>query len=277
MPQILINREPLKHLNFDVELLGDCDTIVNELCHRLGDGWNAICTSVLSSIEIPRDEMVTPVHSGGGSPQRETVSNDNSTKNPQPSVVSPSQSVDQYSLKQETMKTCGTLDDKVTSSTSCSSLVLQHSVGCDLNSGCSCFTENISVNSSCTEPKKPKTESKSGTNSDTTALHGDFEAKAVGTGVNDTPSFELSREIMERQACNTEKGKCISGIFSGKQDVCSLGNKDTGSHGNQVENSHGSQEERELPGHHVSDDRQLAMLRTSWKPKLVNLASRLPG
>ena len=37
VPQILINRESLKHLNFDVELLGDCDVIVNELLHRLDD------------------------------------------------------------------------------------------------------------------------------------------------------------------------------------------------------------------------------------------------
>ena len=33
IPQILINREPLRHMVFDVELLGDCDVIVNQLCH----------------------------------------------------------------------------------------------------------------------------------------------------------------------------------------------------------------------------------------------------
>lgn len=33
VPQILINREPLRHMVFDVELLGDCDVIVNQLCH----------------------------------------------------------------------------------------------------------------------------------------------------------------------------------------------------------------------------------------------------
>lgn len=33
VPQILINREPLRHMVFDVELLGDCDIIVNQLCH----------------------------------------------------------------------------------------------------------------------------------------------------------------------------------------------------------------------------------------------------
>ena len=45
MPQILINREPLPHLNFDIELLGDCDVIINEILHRLGDGWDHVCQS----------------------------------------------------------------------------------------------------------------------------------------------------------------------------------------------------------------------------------------
>nr|XP_042895951.1 NAD-dependent protein deacetylase sirtuin-1 isoform X3 [Parasteatoda tepidariorum] len=39
VPQILINREPLKQLNFDIELLGDCDVIIGELCRRLEDEW----------------------------------------------------------------------------------------------------------------------------------------------------------------------------------------------------------------------------------------------
>ena len=34
VPQILINREPLSHFNFDVELLGDCDIIIEHLCER---------------------------------------------------------------------------------------------------------------------------------------------------------------------------------------------------------------------------------------------------
>ncbi|TGZ61039.1 hypothetical protein CRM22_008189 [Opisthorchis felineus] len=38
VPQILINREPLTNHDFDVELLGDCDVIVNELCLQLN--WN---------------------------------------------------------------------------------------------------------------------------------------------------------------------------------------------------------------------------------------------
>uniref|UniRef100_A0A8C2J9N9 protein acetyllysine N-acetyltransferase n=1 Tax=Cyprinus carpio TaxID=7962 RepID=A0A8C2J9N9_CYPCA len=52
VPQVLVNREPLPHLNFDVELLGDCDVIVNELCHRLGGDFEQLCynSSRLSEI-----------------------------------------------------------------------------------------------------------------------------------------------------------------------------------------------------------------------------------
>ncbi|XP_041363489.1 NAD-dependent protein deacetylase sirtuin-1-like isoform X2 [Gigantopelta aegis] len=39
VPQVLINREHLEHMKFDVELLGNCDEIVCELCRRLGHGW----------------------------------------------------------------------------------------------------------------------------------------------------------------------------------------------------------------------------------------------
>lgn len=35
VPQILINRERLPHKTFDIELLGNCDAIVNEICLRL--------------------------------------------------------------------------------------------------------------------------------------------------------------------------------------------------------------------------------------------------
>ncbi|KAK7869073.1 hypothetical protein R5R35_000792 [Gryllus longicercus] len=43
VPQILINREPLPHFNFDVKLLGDSDVIINQLCHMLGDDWSEAC------------------------------------------------------------------------------------------------------------------------------------------------------------------------------------------------------------------------------------------
>lgn len=43
VPQILINREQLHHLEFDVELLGDGDVVINQICHRLGEDWKDIC------------------------------------------------------------------------------------------------------------------------------------------------------------------------------------------------------------------------------------------
>ncbi|KAM3835189.1 NAD-dependent protein deacetylase sirtuin-1 isoform 2-T2 [Vipera latastei] len=52
VPQILINREPLPHLHFDVELLGDCDVIINELCHRLGGEYSKLCNSSVQLSEI---------------------------------------------------------------------------------------------------------------------------------------------------------------------------------------------------------------------------------
>ncbi|XP_036192764.1 NAD-dependent protein deacetylase sirtuin-1 isoform X1 [Myotis myotis] len=52
VPQILINREPLPHLHFDVELLGDCDVIINELCHRLGGEYAKLCCNPIKLSEI---------------------------------------------------------------------------------------------------------------------------------------------------------------------------------------------------------------------------------
>ncbi len=39
-PQVLINLERLRHVSFDIELLGYSDGIVGELCRRLGEGWS---------------------------------------------------------------------------------------------------------------------------------------------------------------------------------------------------------------------------------------------
>ncbi|KAK4242748.1 SIR2-like protein [Achaetomium macrosporum] len=36
IPQIYISRTPVSHVNFDIELLGDCDVVVAELCRRAG-------------------------------------------------------------------------------------------------------------------------------------------------------------------------------------------------------------------------------------------------
>ncbi|KAK4547453.1 hypothetical protein LTR36_001109 [Oleoguttula mirabilis] len=36
VPHIFISREPIKHVTFDIQLLGDCDHVVYELCRRAG-------------------------------------------------------------------------------------------------------------------------------------------------------------------------------------------------------------------------------------------------
>jgi NAD-dependent histone deacetylase SIR2 len=36
VPHIYISRDPCKHIEFDVTLLGDCDSVVAELCRRTG-------------------------------------------------------------------------------------------------------------------------------------------------------------------------------------------------------------------------------------------------
>ena len=56
----MINKEPLKNLNFDVELLGDCDTIVGELCRHLGEGWYILSLDVEPLTEVAEDQLLTP-------------------------------------------------------------------------------------------------------------------------------------------------------------------------------------------------------------------------
>ena len=45
VPQILIDRQPLNHMSFDVELFGYCDGIIDELLWRLGDDWRQACSA----------------------------------------------------------------------------------------------------------------------------------------------------------------------------------------------------------------------------------------
>lgn len=53
VPQILINRERLPHCTFDVELLGDSDVIVNQICHRLGEDWKPdVCEEPLKRTKM---------------------------------------------------------------------------------------------------------------------------------------------------------------------------------------------------------------------------------
>ncbi|XP_063048010.1 NAD-dependent protein deacetylase sirtuin-1 [Engraulis encrasicolus] len=76
VPQVLINREQLQHLNFDVELLGDCDVIVNELCHRLGGDFEKLChtSSRLSEItEKPPRPVLLPTQPTPPLPEEDTA------------------------------------------------------------------------------------------------------------------------------------------------------------------------------------------------------------
>ncbi|KAI9819748.1 MAG: NAD-dependent histone deacetylase sir2 [Phylliscum demangeonii] len=50
VPQIYISRDIVGHVNFDIELLGDCDVVVAELCRRAG--WSLVHEM------IPRDQVV---------------------------------------------------------------------------------------------------------------------------------------------------------------------------------------------------------------------------
>lgn len=64
VPQILINKEPLDNFVFDIELLGNCDEIIQELCLRLGDDWSKICNSDTKLMtEVPTIDITTTVKS----------------------------------------------------------------------------------------------------------------------------------------------------------------------------------------------------------------------
>ncbi|XP_075574107.1 NAD-dependent protein deacetylase sirtuin-1 isoform X1 [Pelecanus crispus] len=96
VPQILINREPLPHLHFDVELLGDCDVIINELCQRLGSEYTKLCYNSVKLSEItekpPRTHRELEIHSAELPPTPLNISEDSSSPErmtpPDTSVVS---------------------------------------------------------------------------------------------------------------------------------------------------------------------------------------------
>lgn len=50
VPQIYISRDPIYHINFDINLLGDCDTVVAELCRRAG--WSLEHRMLPETLEV---------------------------------------------------------------------------------------------------------------------------------------------------------------------------------------------------------------------------------
>jgi NAD+-dependent protein deacetylase SIR2 len=57
VPQMYISKTPITHINFDIDLLGDCDLVVSELCRRAG--WE------MSHEMIPRGQKVEVVREPG--------------------------------------------------------------------------------------------------------------------------------------------------------------------------------------------------------------------
>jgi len=94
VPQVLINREPLNHLNFDVELLGDCDVIVNELCHCLGGHFTELCSTSSPATEIVIDDFPTVSDNGILADPADSVSTSGVTENAAENVDTVSSPVD---------------------------------------------------------------------------------------------------------------------------------------------------------------------------------------
>ncbi|XP_014673566.1 PREDICTED: NAD-dependent protein deacetylase sirtuin-1-like [Priapulus caudatus] len=76
VPQVLINREPLPHINFDVELLGDGDIIVRELCQRLGDDWTGTDDDAPPPLTELTDLPVSPDDDAAAAPDDDRLESD---------------------------------------------------------------------------------------------------------------------------------------------------------------------------------------------------------
>lgn len=63
VPQILINRTPITHMTFDIQLLGDSDVIVPELCRMLN--WD-LRHQKLPGGSALSDESIRLSHEGDG-------------------------------------------------------------------------------------------------------------------------------------------------------------------------------------------------------------------
>lgn len=62
IPQMYISREPVSHVNFDIDMLGDCDIVVAELCRRAGWDLNHEMVPVDQKAEIMLQDGFTSRH-----------------------------------------------------------------------------------------------------------------------------------------------------------------------------------------------------------------------
>ncbi|KAI0441456.1 DHS-like NAD/FAD-binding domain-containing protein [Xylaria telfairii] len=76
IPQIYISRTPVSHINFDIDLLGDCDVVVAELCRRAG--WD------LTHPMVPPDQKVNITLERGYKSRHIFTAADDSKPDPQP-------------------------------------------------------------------------------------------------------------------------------------------------------------------------------------------------
>ena len=254
-------------MTFDVELLGNCDVIVNELSRRLGYGWNQICTNDVSgtSNEITRDEMVTPVPpSDGDSPYHAPPGGgggDAITKTDGKAA----------SLSAEGSQS--TQSPEVTSSSTTGS-----------NSTTESHDSSNNSNNSNANTHTPASTADSNKDSSLEAAN---NTEIMGSNIKTEAKSESTENVtlesdLETKNDNAAKGRTIRNEASNCMQQSSMQSdvesKPTASEADEKGHvAEGDGDEAEVRDAHERDDAELAMLRSSWRPKLINLASRLPG
>lgn len=102
VPQILINREPLYHMDtFDINLLGNSDVIAQHLCSLLGDEWN--CSEAEQPINLVECSELLPPSAEDTNSTTVKASAESATVAPQPDAT-PSTSKDSEPATSELAK-----------------------------------------------------------------------------------------------------------------------------------------------------------------------------
>ena len=255
-------------MTFDVELLGNCDVIVNKLARRLGDGWNVICTSDITQVsrEISQDGMVMPVPSSGEEESSLAHSSSNG-EHSRLSDVCPSESTDKSSA---TQTSCEVQQENMMSSTQATSSSSSQDTGSsramdlhvtdnsNLNSGISKVISSLSVykdSSALTEEKKHADNSGSSEvgsrDEGAKQIHGEYK-DSLETGMRDkeeedpqksekesalksqqeSPQKSEQESLQKSEQEGPQKSKHETSSSVEKGDGSSDGNKErTGRHG----------------------------------------------
>lgn len=78
VPHIYISREPIKHVEFDIQLLGNCDDVVFELCRRAG--WQLKHEMLPTGFTVDVQPMETASHHWRIAPREHEVLDSGSEK-----------------------------------------------------------------------------------------------------------------------------------------------------------------------------------------------------